>query len=257
MKNSVFAIFAAWTLMSPVYGNNNLFLPGDAFFPTELTAEKLNQLQKADEPEFAYSSFDGYDGAFCGYAGYSRAKIPGVDRKFLLNLIDVYAEIREFRPKKLVESKREGKTELQETNGIRVLFYPANFEFPKYRLGLRYNERWVEETVAFGHRAQDIRICELVSGADAVMESWRDSKLVGGFELKRPTIKPEPGERVEEAVALLGDVKALVIPAEPLVNYAFPNRETTMTLWSIDSKGVTTHTSDDRGRWTVRESDSR
>jgi hypothetical protein len=256
MKNSLFAIIAAWTFMSPVYGNNNLFLPGDAFFPTELTAEKLNQLQKADEPEFDYSSFDGYEGAFCGYAGYSRAKIRAVDRAFIGNLINVYAEIRELSPKHLVETRRDGKTVLEETNGIRVLFYPANFEFPKYRLGLRYNEKWVEETVAFGHRAQDIRICELVSGADAIMESWRDSRIVGGFELKRPTVKPEPGERADDPVVLLGSVKALVIPDEPLVNYAFPNRETTMTLWNIESQGVTTHTSNE-GRWTVSESDSR
>ena len=243
-------------IVPAAHGNNNLFLPGDAFFPTELTAAKFNELQKADgELEFRYSSFGGYDGAFCGYAGYSRAKIPAVDRAFLGNLINVYAEIREFRPKQLEESKRDGKTVLEETNGVRVMFYPAAFEFPKFRPGLRYNEKWVEETVSFGHRAEDIRLCELVTGADAVMESWRDAKRVGGFEVKLPDTRPEPGKVVDAPAVLLGQVKAVVIPARPLVEYAFPNEKWDY-LWMVDSKGVTTYWFNE-GQWQVQESESR
>jgi hypothetical protein len=52
--------------------NNNLFLPGDAFFPTELTADTLAELDGGGEepPIFTYSNLGGYEGAFCGYAGY-------------------------------------------------------------------------------------------------------------------------------------------------------------------------------------------
>src|SRR5687768_11678167 len=92
-RNSLLILFMSCAIVSAAYGNNNLFLPGDAFFPTELTAAKLNELQKTGgELELSYSSFGGYEGAFCGYAGYSRAKIPAVDRAFVGNLINVYAE---------------------------------------------------------------------------------------------------------------------------------------------------------------------
>ena len=64
-----------------VMANNNLFLPGDAFFPTVLTKAEVESLQttKTGERTFAYSSFGGYEGAFCGYAGYANATIPAVD----------------------------------------------------------------------------------------------------------------------------------------------------------------------------------
>jgi len=134
--------------------NNNLFLPGDAFFPTVLTKAGIEALQtaKTGERKFTYSSFGGYEGAFCGYAGYDNAAIPSVDDHFANNLANVYSRIREFQGRQILEVKREGKTELLETNGIRVLFYPPEFEFPRHRLGLRYNEDWVSEAVKFGHK---------------------------------------------------------------------------------------------------------
>ena len=61
--------------------NNNLFLPGDAFFPTTLTADALARLKADDKnpPVFKYSTFGAYEFAFCGYAGYNRAKVPCID----------------------------------------------------------------------------------------------------------------------------------------------------------------------------------
>lgn len=55
---------------TPRLANNNLFLPGDAFFPTELTKSKVAALRaaKTGDREFAYSKPAGNEGAFCGYA---------------------------------------------------------------------------------------------------------------------------------------------------------------------------------------------
>jgi len=67
------------------FANNNLFLPGDAFFPTVLTADELGRL-KADPdkpPVFEYSSFGGYEGAFCGYARFNRGRISDLDAAFI------------------------------------------------------------------------------------------------------------------------------------------------------------------------------
>ena len=63
--------------------NNNLFLSGDAFVPTTLTSEAVDSLNSAPEQfRFEYSSFGGYKGAFCGYAGYRYAKVDGVNKAF-------------------------------------------------------------------------------------------------------------------------------------------------------------------------------
>src|SRR5690606_33554488 len=88
-----------------VSANNNLFLPGDAFFPTVLTKNDVEAIQarKNGERNFAYSSFGGYEGAFCGYAGYNNANIPAVDDDFAQNLANVYARIREFDGRQLIE----------------------------------------------------------------------------------------------------------------------------------------------------------
>src|SRR4051812_4982496 len=44
--------------------NNNACLPGDAFFPTQLTEEGLGRVKASkDGPIFDYSSLGGYEGA--------------------------------------------------------------------------------------------------------------------------------------------------------------------------------------------------
>jgi hypothetical protein len=163
-----------------VLANNNLFLPGDAFFPTVLTKNDVEALQttKTGERTFAYSSFDGYEAAFCGYAGYPIANIPAVDDIFAKNLAAVYARIREFDKRQLIERTDDGKTEFIETNAIRVMFYPPEFDFAQHSLGLRYNENWVAEAVKFGHKREHLRLCCLIPEADAIEREWSDAEVV-------------------------------------------------------------------------------
>ncbi|MEX0641434.1 MAG: hypothetical protein WD468_01970 [Pirellulales bacterium] len=222
------------------YGNNNLFLPGDAYFPTVLTEEKLSSL-KADRerpPIFEYSSFGGYEGAFCGYAGYQRAAVPGLDEAFITNLKTVYSRIRNYEPKQLVEVKRNGKRVLEETNGMRVLFYPNDFKFPKYRIGLRYNEDWVEEVVKFGHSPRHIRLCCLVDDADAVMESWRDSKSVVGLKVTLPQVELKPVPETTDPVIVQNAVKAIVLDSRPLIEYFWPEEHEMPNVHIVDSSSI-------------------
>lgn len=225
--------------VSDAVANNNFFLPGDAFFPTQLTAEDLRELQMGEAAGkiFRYSSFGGYEGAFCGYAGYSRAQIAAVDRSFITNLVTVYGEIRQYERKELVEVVEKGKTKQLETNGIRVLFYPQDFDLTKFKLGLQYNEKWVDETMKFGHERQQIRLCELIDDKEAVIESWRDASLVGSFELVLAKVKLDAGPPVEEPVNIKGPVKAVVLQHHTLKEY-FNAGQDYRTIYVVSSKEV-------------------
>ena len=240
--------------------NNNLFLPGDAFFPCELTKAGVEALQsaKAGERTFAYSSFGGYPAAFCGYAGYNLAKIKAVDDAFAANLAKAYRRIREFSPRTMIENVRDGKEELVETNGMPVLFYAADYPFPKRPLGLRYNENWVAETVKFGHKRDHVRLCCLIQDAAAVEEEWRDAEAVPPLKVTVPDAQPnpDPRKRSDAHVEVQGAVKAIVLAdqtLQQLYNYT-PLEEASPSILIVDSNGIVEMICE-AGNWRVRGDD--
>lgn len=123
--------------------------------------------EKKGERRFEYSSFGGYDGTFCGYAGYGIGIVQEVDNPFATNLADVYTHLRSYQPRELREILINDKVLVEETNGMQVLFYPADFDFTKRRLGLRYNEQWIDEATKFGHERKYLRYCSLVNDPEA------------------------------------------------------------------------------------------
>jgi hypothetical protein len=236
-------------------GNNNLFLPGHAFFPTTLTAEQAAGLN-ADPTNpsiFEYSSLGGYEEAFCGYAGYARAKIPSLDEPFVANLKRAYARLREYEPRQLTETARDGQKKLVETNPMRVLFYRHDFEFPKFRLGLQYNENWAEETMKFGHPPRQFVLCCLIDDADAIMESWRDSTEVPGLEATLPDVELQPVPETTEPVVIRGPLKAIVVETVPLSEYFRPHAhpEKVLTMLIVDSSGIVEKWYED-GKWRTK-----
>jgi hypothetical protein len=178
----IIVVIAGWYFFAcgNSFANNNLFLPGDAFFPTELSEVDLKRIstEPAGKRLFTYSSYDTYPMAFCGNAGYQLVILENVDDAFVKNLKATYEEIHRAMPRKFVEEKQDGKTRLVESNPIRVLFCSASFQFPKHSLGLRYNENWVEEAVSFGHKRDHLRLCCMINHPDALERSWRDAKTV-------------------------------------------------------------------------------
>ena len=124
--------------------------------------------------------------------------------------------------RQLLETEEDGKKTIEETNGIGVLFYPPEFEFPKYKLGLQYNENWVDEVERFGHRQHQMRLCCLVDTADAVMESWRDSTVVAALKADLPDVELKPVPETEAPVIVRSRVKAFVVDSRPLVRYFHP-----------------------------------
>jgi hypothetical protein len=240
MRHIVLSLAIAFGVASTSFAANNLFLPGDAFFPTELTDESLKAMQgeKAAKVTFRYSNFGAYDTAFCGFAGYSVAQIPAVDATFISNLRVAYNEIRKFENKQLVEVVIDGRKQLRETNGARALIYPESFDFPRFKIALQYNENWVEEATKFGHDSEHLRLCEFVNSKDAVAQSWRDAKKVGSFDITLPKVELKPLALIEEPVIIKDRVKAIVVPARPLEEYFRPTESHVSAIFVVTSKDV-------------------
>jgi hypothetical protein len=238
-RSGLSALVLCFVATSIADANNNFFLPGDAFFPTQLTAEDVRALQegKPEDKVFLYSSFGGYSGAFCGYAGYLRTRIATVDRPFIKNLSLAYDRVRAGELKKLVEVVRDGKTKLEETNGMRVLFYPQAFDFKRFHLGLQYNEKWADEAVKFGHKREHLRLCELIDDKDAVAQSWRDATAVGTFEASFPKLELRESGPLEEPMTINGPVQAIILRHYSLKEYF--QRKELVELFAVDSKGIT------------------
>lgn len=230
--------------------NNNFYLPGDAFFPTLLDDAIVERVtaDESDPTTFAYSAYGGYSEAFCGYAGYKKAKVS-MDRSFVDDLKRAYRLTIKLDPSLGKEPARKdidfgaGKR-----HGVKVLFYNASFSFPKkHRLGLRYNENWVAEVAKFGHREDHIRLCCLVKDMNAVMESWRDAARVKPLNVSVPKEEATPDGKA--VLAIKGPVKAYVLDSRPLAEYFRKNSRVVRTLYEVDSKGVTEH-SRTKGKWT-------
>lgn len=258
-KSLLIACVLLGTFPALSVANNNLFLPGDAYFPTVLTKVDVDALHdtKSDLRTFRYSSLDGYEGAFCGYAGYQYATITSVDDAFVKNLERVYADIRLTEGRLLRERITAGKTELIETNGIRVLFYPAEFSFPEHVLGLRYNEGWVAEVLKFGHKRDAIRMCTLLADRDALELEWRDADVVPALKVSLPTVPLKPVPATTVPVVAEGQVKAIVIGSQSLADLFHSNTndfQSTFVIYIVDSKGITTLVNKE-GTWEPRTSD--
>lgn len=239
------------TCLPSASANNNLFLPGDAFFPTELTLADIESLQvtRAEKRQFKYSSLGGYEGAFCGYAGYRNAIIPGVDDAFIKNLADLYTELRRHGGRELLEViEEDGSKKLVEMNGLRVLFYPKDFEFPRNQLGLRYNEKWVAEAMKFGHRRASLRMCCLVPDASAVERSWRDATSVPALEVVLPEVELRPVPITREPVVVQGPVQAIVIGSYQLTDLFRYGHDEYLQIHAVDSDGIVEIEHID-GRW--------
>lgn len=230
-------LFAA-VLTNMSWANNNWFLPGDAFFSTEITKEDLEKLDDKN-PVFAYSSLGDYEGRFSGNAGFSNLQIADCDEQFLSNLKLAYSVVRTSAFRELTEViEPDGTVTLVERNGAKVLFYSKEFEFPKYVLGLRYNEKWAKEVVSFGFDREQIDICCFINTREAIMKSWRDSEAVPELPVKLPTGENRTKAGVDKPVLVSGPIKAIVlVDGEPLKDYANPASQY-LTVLIVDSEGI-------------------
>ena len=184
------------------HATNQYFMPGDAFFHTELTEDQLNRMELTDNPVFTYDRPDFLPRMFCGYAGFKHLQYNRMPASMKQNLHLVYDEIRESAPRQIEITKEftikqtdEGDIEIptgrllqREINGLTVFFYNRSFDMAKFRLALKYNEHWADDFSKFGLPRSHATLETFVPMPQAIAEEWRDAKLVSPLHAKLPPI---------------------------------------------------------------------
>ncbi len=220
------------------FANNNLFLPGDAFFPTAMTKEEVIAFvaSRSTERTINYAAIDKQGGAFCGWAGFDRARIVTADDEFAENLQKAHDRYRELQPRMLRETKVSGKIELIETNSMRVLFYPEEFDFKEHDLGVTYNENWIEQVEEFGHDRKHIQFNSLVDSSEAVAHCWRDGPLIPAMPAKFPEIKT--AQKEQAPISIECTVKAIVLANGTLDDFFDSDGEKYLRIFVVSSTGI-------------------
>ena len=230
---TVVIVSLLWQPPSIGKANNNFFLPGDAFFYTVLTEDALAEIKKSNSPIFRYQRPEHLRSFFCGYAGFEQLQVKDMSPDIKKNLAVVYRTIREGHPLqielvpevKVVEGDLEtievktGKILRREINGISMFFYNADFDADRYRLALKYNETWVEEVVAFGHRQEHVRFDFFLPQEEAVMSCWRDAKQVKPLNVIAPPIKVRRSSNPLPPIMLNGKVRIFVLPSNDFLSH--------------------------------------
>lgn len=245
--------------------NNNFFLPGDSFFHTVLTEAVLANIEKSKNPVFKYDRPDHLDFFLCGYAGFEQLQVNELSPAIKKNLRTLYQHLRHQYPLRIEltpESKwvrkggedievKTGKIVRRELNGFSMLFYNADFDTKRYRLGLKYNENWLEEVVAFGHSREHAQFEFFVRDEKAILSDWRDCKTVKPLDVISPPIKRRQSSNPLPPVVLKSKVRIFVLP-EGKFSAAF---ERSSFIYEVTEAGVQLYGSGRAGQWKVRPYD--
>ena len=125
------------------YRANVGFLQGDAFFHAWLREDLCNDIEAGEgdlELKYAGPALSGTMGYF---AGYSNIRISGIDRETRRGIAISYRKFRENNLRNLLEIiDRDGNVDLKEINPLNLFVYPADSDFSKQRIGVKYNDSW-------------------------------------------------------------------------------------------------------------------
>ncbi|MEC9002354.1 MAG: hypothetical protein VX644_03210 [Planctomycetota bacterium] len=246
--------------------NNNYFLPGDSFFHTVLTEAVLAEIEKSKSPVFHYDRPDHLDFYLCGYAGFEQLQVKEMSPAVKKHLRALYQHLRGAHPlqielvpeTKWVRQKGEGDVEVKtgkilrrELNGFSMFFYNADFDANRYRLGLKYNENWLEEVVAFGHSREHAQFEFFVREEKAILTDWRDCRSVKPLEVISPPIKKRRSSNPLPPITLKSKMRLFILP-EGKFDAAFARSG---FIYEITEAGVQIYGPGGAGKWKTRPYD--
>lgn len=121
---------------------NIYFMPGDAFFHTQLTEDRVQSLS-ADRGSVVFGYVLPIESAsFGGFAGFRRLEIRDFPPELSENLQLVYRKLRGEGGRIVLTYSENGKEKTQELNGYHLFVYNKTADFGRQRIGIRYNESW-------------------------------------------------------------------------------------------------------------------
>lgn len=119
------------------------FLPGDAYFQTEITREIVEQLKAPlkDDTIILHYSF-GSAPIEGEVHGYKSTEIRSLTDNRRHRIVDIHRRIRSRIPLIAKITETNGHETRIENNAVQMLIYNSGFDGTEHRIGLRYNESW-------------------------------------------------------------------------------------------------------------------
>lgn len=235
------------SICSPAFATNRGFMPGDAFFHSRLSQATSRRLVEDSDMILSFSRPATAIPSFCGFAGYWRIRLPDESRELARNLKILYDDLRKDIPRELREYVNEdGKTDIREVNGFHLFVYNREFDPLAWKIGLRYNENWVQDESSFGGSQATTRLEFFVSDPKAVVVDWRDSPLIPPLRTRCPPIPKRDmsipwgngiaGKQILEPVELDGDIQVIVTDTEDLRSYYRGSKN--VRFFSVTNDGI-------------------
>jgi len=259
-------VAATWQQPPTTRANNNYFLPGDSFFHTVLTEAVLTEIEKSKSPIFQYHRPDHLDFYLCGYAGFDQLQVKEMPPSIKKHLGMLYRHLRGSHPLRIelvpetkwVRKEEAGDVEVKtgkmlrrELNGFSMFFYNADFDANRHRLGLKYNENWLEEVVAFGHSREHAQFEFFVREEKAILTDWRDCRSVKALQVIAPPIERRRSSNPLPPVTLKSKVRIFVLPDRKFTA-AFNRSE---YIYEVTEAGVQIYGPGAAGKWKTRSYD--
>ena len=245
-------LLAIPTAMSECRGAIVRFMPGEAFFSSRLTEDSLAELkQSQDGVRFVrWRGSPILSGGLGGFAGFSRLALAGMTQDDVDRLQRLYIRLRHDYPKEVViETDERGAVVTQEElNGFHLLVYNRSFDPVTFRIGLKYNERWMslpESAVGPPHTGSFFRgvpavvYYPFVRGSDAIIADWKDAANVEPLKVKAPEGVFWARTGPENDAAVAGDFADLqfIIVADGELDYVFEQKPAA-EFWRVQGSEI-------------------
>ncbi len=204
------------------------FLPGDAYFATELTANMFAGVRSSEviRAYYAHPWFE--EPRFGGSAGYQIAEIKNISNATKDRITALYHKLRKTYPLEVeIHVDSEGKEKRREINGFPLLLYNRTFDFKSMRVGLRYNEDWADDVISFGHSRPFVGydVANSESLPNYLMLDWRDGKTIPSLEATLPTPRfQDAADKAHTPISLDADKLILIVVADRTIEAIRRNR---------------------------------
>ena len=226
MKLPLLILVTATLLMKNAAGyaqDINLFIPGDAFFHTEISKHFCENIDHNKEISFRYippkreERIDVVVPYTHGIKTLNASKLPKAQ---IAALTEVYLEIRKYEMTIYQEYiNHKGDLKREELNPAHLFIHNANFPFREHNPFLKYNELWGKELAALGSNRKRVGNKEFVQ--DKGLVSWRDADLVAGLKIQQSeTERTDPliQRKSKYELTIINEVDLFVIDSSGTIN---------------------------------------
>lgn len=236
-------------IASPCAANNSYFIPGDAFFYCEIDQSEWSQLQSGQLNFLEYDRPEEMPVFFCGYTGYKKLDLSNLSTRCRSRLLTAVASMKKRYPSRLLELDRE-EHDLPDTNGIkekepnkiRVFIYNRSFDYSKFRIGLKYNESWIDYATQRGFKREHFQYDFFVPTVKGITESWRMGSAVPPLNANLPS--SNQGSLSNAIKIDVSQVMFLVCPPVSFESLCFPSRDSKLECYAVTESTVKTLVND-------------